>query len=424
MRTSSSLFFSIMLGLEFLSSAAVAQDAVQNYCRTSPLRSDASDWPSKHAWDLFVTLNHPAVDKHTARGVPDCSKQFGTPGTTSVWETWRNAGSEVYKEDGSEPPLWDDNSLPDENPGRVPRLPRPVRTSGIRPFFSPDDGIFHNAGGFGETRMNRSTYEFVRNQCLFSIEGQQRYAKAVAARQKPPIQFPPDSVEVKAAWLDFSDPQGDGSIPPILGEKQGTYYTAEFQGKRYGLTALHILTKDLTNWFWATFRHKDSPPNPFETPDTFGPPNDVQGTVWQNYRLGGTQTDFTKPTGEPTILSDHYVEFGFVRSSCMTCHATATISGEIATSSSGRPFTSISDAQAKAVCAITPANVDIAKCKKLLGDSAFQAGTDKLIVERGVPDPAWFQKNGLPFYLQTDFVWSISFRGKSEAKPPPARCIW
>jgi hypothetical protein len=416
---------SIVAGASF-SSTGFAQDAVQNYCRTIPLRSDAIDWPSKHAWDLFVSLNHPAVDKKVARGVPDCTKQFGSPGMTSVWETWRNAGSEVYKGDGSEPPLWGDTTLPDETPGRVPRLPQPKIAANFTPRFSPGDGVFHNDGGFGETRINRATYEFIREQCLFSIEGQQRYAKAVVDGRKPPIQFPADSIEAKAAWLDFADPQGDGSVPPVSLEKQGTYYTAEFEGKKFGLTALHILTKDLTGWFWTTFRHRDTPTDAAETPDTFGPPGVVRGTVWENYRLGGTQTDFTLATGEPTLLSDHYVEFDFLKTSCMTCHSTATISPEIETSDSGKKFTSLANGQALAICSIQPdaKKVGFDNCKKLLGDAAFKSGTNVLVTPRGVPDPIWFRKDGKPFYMQTDFVYSIPFRGKSEATAPPPRCIW
>jgi hypothetical protein len=416
----------VVLALALFGSPGFGQDAVQNYCRTIPLRSDAVDWPSKHAWDLFVSLNHPALDKKVARGVPDCTKQFGSPGTTSVWETWRNAGSEVYKTDGSEPPLWDDTTLPDESPGRVPRSPRLAIAANFTPFFSPGDGVFHNDGGFGETRLNRATYEFVRQQCLFSIEGQQRYAKAVVDGKKPPIQFPADAIEVKAAWLDFADPQGDGSVPPVSLEKQGTYYTAQFQGKKFGLTALHILTKDLTSWFWATFRHQDTPTDDAENSDTFGRPADVRGTVWDNYRLGGTQTDFTTPTGEPTLLSDHYVEFNFLKTSCITCHSTAAISPEIVTSTSGKKFTSLPNGQLLAICSIQPdaqdAGIDL--CKKLLGNTAFQPGTNSLVTPRGVPDPNWFRKDGKPFYLQTDFVYSIPFRGKTEAAAPPPRCLW
>jgi hypothetical protein len=388
-----------------------AETTIQNYCRTVPSRTDASDWPSKHAWDLFVSLNHPAQAKSAGRGVADCTKPFGTPDTTAVWETWRNAGSEVYLSDGAEPPLWDDTTLPDEKPGQVPQLPRPSATGGFKPFFSPTDGVFHGAGGFGETRLNRATYEFIRRECLFSREGQQRYAKALDEGKKPPIQFPSDSIEVKAAWLDFEKEK-------IPADKQSTYYTAEFEKKKFGLVALHVLTKDISNWFWASFHHKDAPSNQFENPDTYGQPKSVVGTVWENYRLGGTQTDFTLPNGVPTILSDHYVEFGFQRSSCITCHGTAVISRE----------TPMPNAQAKALCAITPnlpdAGLDPTICKGLLGDSAFQTGTDTLVMERGIPDPKWFEKDGKSFYQQTDFVWSIPFRGRKETGKPPDRCLW
>jgi hypothetical protein len=182
----------------------------------------------------------------------------------------------------------------------------------------------------------------------------------------------------------------------------------------------------LTNWFWATFRHKDATTDDAETPDTYGPPNEIRGTVWENYRLGGTQTDFTLPTGEPTLLSDHYVEFNFLKTSCITCHATAAISPEIAVSSSGKKFTAIPNAQLLAICSIMPDANDagIDTCKALLGDGAFKPGTNILVTTRGDPDPTWFQRNGTPFYMQTDFVWSIPFRGKSETVAPAPRCIW
>jgi hypothetical protein len=406
----------------------VSSPSNSRFCAEAPVRTEAVDNPSKHAWDLFLTLSHPAKEKTVARGEPDCSKRIGTPGTTAVWETWRNAATEVYLSNGIEPPVWQDTSLPDEKPGTVP--PRPIddsgeeikslhnlrKTSGAGPFFSPD-GIFNNQGGFGETRLNKSTYDFVRNECLFSVGGQQRYAKAVVDGKKPPIKFPVDSIEVKAAWLDFEKE----NIPP---EKWGTYYTAEYtppgetRKKKYGLVALHILTKDIPNWFWASFHHKDSPGNPFEGGDTYGQPKILAGTVWENYKLGGTQIDFTHPTGGATILSDYYVEFGFQRSSCVTCHATATIS----------PTSSMPAAQFKALCSLTPNLPDlpltVEACKKIIGEDAFKPGTDELRFERGVPNPLWFEKDGKPYYLQTDFVYSIRFRGQPETVSPPARCIW
>ncbi|RWE95147.1 MULTISPECIES: hypothetical protein [Mesorhizobium] len=33
-----------------------------------------------------------------------------------------------------------------------------------------------------------------------------------------------------------------------------------------------------------------------------------------------------------------------------------------------------------------------------------------------------FEKDSKPFYVQTDFLWSIPFRAKPETAAPPARC--
>ncbi|MER8733480.1 hypothetical protein NKJ46_32855 [Mesorhizobium sp. M0166] len=66
------------------------------------------------------------------------------------------------------------------------------------PQFSPGDGVFEGHGAFGETRMNRATYEFIKKNCLWSVNGLQRYAKAFLKGK-----FPPGSIEVKAAWIDF-----------------------------------------------------------------------------------------------------------------------------------------------------------------------------------------------------------------------------
>jgi hypothetical protein len=392
------------------------------------------------------------MDETTARGVADCTRPLGSPGSTAVWETWRNAGSEVFLSNGAEPPEWQDNSLPDEKPGQVPGqtiaaaarrpggtssgLRNPARTAGNvaisnaealdrdlmfihgrRPpaggpsiMFAPD-GIFNGQGGFGETRMNRTTYDFIRDNCLFSVQGLQRYSAAIAAGRRAPISFPVESIEVKAAWIDLARE----NIPQ---DRWRTYYSAMYQGRHYGLAALHIITKDLPNWFWASFHHVDNPTNPYEGTDSYGPPAALRNTVWENYRLGGTQADFITPTGAPTILSDHYVEFGFQRSSCITCHATAAMS----------PTGPMPSGLQRSLCALNGAvpglNLDAARCRRFIGSDAYRPGTDVLVSERGAPDPHWFEdSNGRPYYLQTDFVYAIPARAQNEQQPPPARCI-
>jgi hypothetical protein len=117
----------------------------------------------------------------------------------------------------------------------------------------------------------------------------------------------------------------------------------------YGLSAFHIVSKDLPTWFWATFEHTDNENRwPTVYPTNFQgwvvpsvdsascPPENLQcnqipsgygleGTKWSNYRLRGTQSTFVDNRGEPTILTNSHLE-GFLDQdsmSCITCHALA-----------------------------------------------------------------------------------------------------
>ena len=353
----------------------------ENFCKVSTIQSDALHFPSRHAWNLFMLLQHPARSEGFVRGEPNCSVPLGAPGETSVWETWRLASHEVFLPDGSEPPEWNDRSLSSGEIGSTPRSQRD-----LRPFlrFDPDEGVFHGRGGLGETRMNRSTYEFIKDNCLWSREGLLRYEEAALAGTKPPINFPADSIEVKAVWLELTN-ESD----------HDRYYVAQHNGRIHGLTSFHILTKDIPKWFWATFHHKDAPENEFELEDTYGPPPLIEGTVWENYVLGGTQVDFVDEIGKPVILSDHYIEFGFTKSSCITCHSQA--------SSNLRR------------------DPDDPSSERRYPDGPTQT------IDVGTPDAkAYFDDEGMTRLrvIPTDFLWSIPFRVKPEVSPPPVRCSW
>ncbi len=150
------------------------------------------------------------------------------------------------------------------------------------------------------------------------------------------------------------------------------------------MTSLHITTKDLPNWFWATFEHEDNPGLEAVVPskDEYGLPNSLKGTKWENYVLRGSQVDFVDSFGQKTILANSQIERGFQRSSsCITCHARATI-GE-------RP-------------------------RKRQGESL---GINRLSVFEGddgsvgSPEPSWFvDTDRVPAaqeYVQMDFVWSL-----------------
>jgi hypothetical protein len=389
-----------LLAFSFAQSAAQAQSI--DHCRAKPVRSDAIDFPSKHAWNLFAMLVHPARPIDVARGEPDCTKPVGAPGTTAVWETWRLARTEVFLDDGAEPPEWRDLSRPRGYLGATPGTtssvhvvsqlnvpdrdvskagPVKLSLSGNKPFFDPfpDNGVFELSGGIGETHMNRSAFDFIRDRCLFSKDGLQRYAKAVLDQKMPEIQFPIDSIEVKAVWLKFAKAGSDKEIDE---KNKARYYVAKDpSGAEYGLSSFHVLTKDTPNWFWATFHHMDNPKTPFEVPDTAGRPKDLESTVWKNYVLGGTQTDFVTAIGEKIALADYFIEYKFPPSSCMTCHSQA----------SGSPDDTSPPHQ---------------------------------IIDIGPPPPDPFLKDGKRYYLPTDFVWSIPFRSRKEQQAAPARCIW
>jgi hypothetical protein len=305
--------------------------------------------PDKYAWKLFVALNWPA---DPAQKVADPSKPFGAPGPV-VWETWRNimqgAPDTVFPALGADPGPWLGSGSPaiarqerqfDPAPRQlqvfraIENALRPTDRPGLAPAF--DAAV----GAGNEVRMNQSAYEFVRQSNLYNVEGQ----VAQFAAGKENLNFPPNAKEVKAQWRKIKEAD------------KPRYHWAEVtlnngQKESWGLTALHISTKDLPNWLWTTFEHIDNktpgqvdggPPNlgwMTKSSDKFAcpsPPHDcekaptgigVQGTKWENYRLRGSQIDFVTSFGTPTVLANGQIEAPFQRrSSCITCHARATIS--------------------------------------------------------------------------------------------------
>jgi hypothetical protein len=338
--------------------------------------------PDKFAWELFIQLNHPA--KVGERGTPDLTKTLGEPGLR-VWETWKLARTEVFLPDGCKPPAWDEVA---PTPGPVasqPSLLQSVQNPTELKFFDPPKFSEDIADRLGvevdpsplaqpnlnfatqlspaistptvdvqdlgnETRMNRATFDFVVSKRLYNIEGQEDFLRRGLA-----IEFPADSIEVKAAWRLFSerelDPErtfedlnGDGTVADNergLALLQRRFYVAyglatdegtqQVQTKPFGLVGLHIITKDIPNWFWATFEHASNPLPEVgnldrHSPPETGSPQEVSRTVWENYRLRGTQVDFVDATGRPTTLGNTQIEGGFqASSSCITCHARASI---------------------------------------------------------------------------------------------------
>lgn len=193
--------------------------------------------------------------------------------------------------------------------------------------------------------------------------------------------FPDGSVLVKAAWR------------PIAEAAKPRFHWREHEGRPWGLVALHVTSKILPGWFWATFEQVDNPgraavahPDPFGL-DAAGEPSaallelfgeaGLDRAVWSHYRLDGTQTDYVGLDGTPVVLANSVIEAGFTASSsCRTCHARSTI-----------------------------------------GAAGARLSFDPLV---GAPDPAWFTAPGPPparEFLQLDFAWSLTRAKPQKASP-------
>lgn len=354
-------------------------------------------------------LNRPAAAG--MRGIADESKNFGDVSNqvAMVWETWALASggavSEVYKLDGSRPANWDDLSSAPRELVLDTNLERSVvlgESKLIRPRFFPPAPLSQ------EVRMNRATFEFIVAKTMYNIDGLEALqASAAQTKDRDLIKFTAGSKEVKAQWERITDDQKSRYLWRSVANPDGTQ-------QAFGLVSLHIITKDLPNWFWADFGHIDceqrlnachidlqevaqTSPRDSTTRgpnDTAGPSgkdgvrNEAIGTVWANYILRGTQTNFVAADGRATILSNPVIENTFQQSSCMTCHARAAVGARLR-------------------------NADGSFVRQI---NRLSPGDPEL----GVPDPALFGDS--PAYnineirfLQSDFLWSPIFRAKRKS---------
>ena len=409
-------------------SAAHAPTALDwhNPWRESHDEQGAARHPDEYAWRLFVALNWPA-NAQTRQSDPTASFGSNKP---VVWEVWQNA-TDVYLDDGRDPGPWlagrptsaaaaaDADATPAATAAATlpTAAPHAAAESRFETFSLKDiPNARHivagkmvpltnptaNAKRLTELRMNRTTFDYIRSHELYNLDGQLRM---VAANH--PLNFPPASTEIKASWR------------PIRSDEQARYHTVEVRladgtQRLYGLTALHIVSKDAPQWFWATFEHVDNPTRPdadgWQLPssdhfscDSHGEAADcnrapsgigLEGTVWQYYRLRGTLTRFVDTANRPLLLANSDLEAGMQKtSSCITCHARSSL----------------------ALVGGSPTRLPIF-------DTAAKDRELPATIERrgftGLPRAQWFEdpeNGGTPLFRQLDFVWSLS---KARPKEP------
>jgi hypothetical protein len=327
---------------------------VQGGSDTNP----AMNTPDEFNWQLFVQINQTA---------PTQSKVGPNNVTTNnaLWETWADdtdtfpSTPDPTKCTGPNPnpsncPVWPVTTAPSKKilrpstqqlfrqQQRELRLTtqREVQRLQGKKMITPLPQI--SVSGSEEVRRNQSSFNFIVSNGLWYQQG----LKA-AFEKGLQISFPLDAIEIKARWTPLSS-------------CQNTPYHCNYDstGKAFGLIALHIMSKAVPNWTWATWEYVGNPGrcDYIGCHDAFGmlpqyqntPPNSqlnqgypsptaqlspallkMLGTIgpeWVNYRLKGSQTDFTDATGRATLLGNSITEAGFVQtSSCMTCHAQASV---------------------------------------------------------------------------------------------------
>jgi len=252
-----------------------------------------------------------------------------------------------------------------------------------------------------EVRLNRASYDFIRSRGLYNVAGlTAAYEEAVSRGAPDAIQFPTAAKAVKAEWKDL----GARPAPAILAR----YHWRRIGGHVWGLTGLHIVTKDLPTWFWADFEHVDDPlpagePSVDSTTRGASAParggvdgerRELSGSKWAYYRLRGVQIGFTDARGAPTRLSDAMLEQSFEHTSCMTCHARATIGVQ------GGRLVRLNP---------NPAHFDDDQGRP-------PAIADASNGDLGPPAASLFGKDRLTF-LQTDFIWAMALRAPRETPP-------
>jgi hypothetical protein len=205
---------------------------------------------------------------------------------------------------------------------------------------------------------------FLKEAGLTTLAGQQTYGKA----RSGVINFPGtevneireelDAVEIKVDWVPASSYKPTFSCP----DPTNHLYTETINGTCYAMVAIHISSKVMPQWLWATFEPNSNITNPNRCdPKLYGACFDPWGTTssepygkgqtvqqspelrhamatanlhpaFKNYFLTGVQTQFVDDYGTPIQLGNSFVEFNQGvppgKSSCITCHQYAHFDGK------------------------------------------------------------------------------------------------
>ena len=344
----------------FLTGVAYASDLQSAEARRTP--STGSDEnpcaaptritdPYETAWRLWIAAHCP-VNQNQYPFV--------------VWENWieqdtmypldPSAGLKVPNADaeqktatlhhvhGSPLALVKDPSLTAVVPGLLGAADQNCNKAGAPPKNQPNLIICE------EVRENGGQQDYIAGTGIWNRPGQQKLASAHAN-----IQFPADAVEVKADWIQLSSIGLDCTkLSPSFKE---SIHVEMIHGHCFALAGLHLMSKVLENWLWATFEPQNTITNPARCKalgcsDPFGSdPAQTNGRStklterlkklmdaanlaqdFRNYRLDGVQVLFTD-NAKPTLLGNSIIEgenatVPLKESSCISCHAVSAVKSD------------------------------------------------------------------------------------------------
>ena len=184
--------------------------------------------PDQVAWQLFIQAN-------TRAG-----------GSNSTFETWAS-DTDLFQPNPQFPAAATPPAL------RPPILPQVAQegvqqSGGLLPALPPGAG----QGQMEEARHNKPTFDFIVQNNLYKRSG----LKAAFGKT---LSFPVDSVEVKGNWVPVSGiPQFTHNKVTVAQVPQ-LYHVNSADGVQYALVSMHVISKQVPNWTWATFEHRFNP---------------------------------------------------------------------------------------------------------------------------------------------------------------------
>jgi hypothetical protein len=190
-----------------------------------------------------------------------------------------------------------------------------------------------------EVRVNGAAENYIAGTDLWNRTGQ-----AQAATNGHDIQFPRPAVETKSDWILLESIGLDcNNLPPGFTQ---SIHVETIHGHCFAMAGMHLMSKLIDKWIWATFEPQNSMTNPNRCKDLgcydpFGsrPARSNGGNTrlsrkleqlmdaanlapeWKNYRLNAVQTDYFSPKLMiNSVIEGENAGIPANQASCVTCH--------------------------------------------------------------------------------------------------------